>query len=134
MKKIEKYMPDIETAIQSNFNELAPVLEDTGWLPLILETGFSHNNTASPEYRLKNGKVTLRGRMDRVSNKLGVFSSTPVGARTSSDYYQGFSLPQQSSVANTVATVYAKPNGDLELVSAGNDTAVWLDGISFDVN
>lgn len=104
---------------------------DTGWLDLILKPGFSRGSTAIPQYRVKNGKVYFRGKLDRVANKLGVFSSTPVGARTGSDYYQGFSLSQQSSVANTSASIYAKPNGDLELVSAGNDTSVWLDAISF---
>ncbi|EAD4096330.1 hypothetical protein C5754_13620 [Listeria monocytogenes] len=104
---------------------------DTGWLNLILKPGFSRGSTAIPQYRVKNGKVYFRGKLDRVANKLGVFSSTPAGARTGNDYYQGFSLAQQSSVANICASVYAKPNGDLELVSAGNDTSVWLDAISF---
>ncbi|HCY9071879.1 TPA: hypothetical protein O2E65_001620 [Listeria monocytogenes] len=129
--EIVKGMSDAAQAINDNFSKVSAITEDTGWLNLILKPGFSCGSTAIPQYRVKNGKVSLRGKLDRVANKLGVFSSTPAGARTGSDYYQGFSLSQQSSVANTSASVYAKPNGDLELVSAGNDTSVWLDAISF---
>ncbi|EAC7181277.1 DUF2479 domain-containing protein [Listeria monocytogenes] len=122
--KADKALADAKAYVDEKFT-------DTGWLNLILKPGFSRGSTAIPQYRVKNGKVYFRGKLDRVANKLGVFSSTPAGARTGSDYYQGFSLAQQSSVANICASVYAKPNGDLELVSAGNDTSVWLDAISF---
>ncbi|ENH9561921.1 hypothetical protein ABW287_000474 [Listeria monocytogenes] len=128
--EIKKGMSDAAQVINSNFLKITSETGDTGWLDLPLKTNFSAG-TSKPQYRKIGNRVEVRGQLVRASDAKGIFCTLPVGFRTSSTYNQGFVQGQQTSGSGASALVYARPNGDLEVVSTTNDTAVWLDGIYF---
>ncbi|EAE5878550.1 hypothetical protein G0Q17_001797 [Listeria monocytogenes] len=103
---------------------------DSGWINLSLKAGFGNSSGDSvPQYRKIGNKVEVRGLLARTNDLKGSFCSIPVGYRTSSNYNQGFTQGQQSSAAGAVALIYVKASGDMEVVSAINNTSIWLDGI-----
>ncbi|EAD0080286.1 hypothetical protein AWI85_05945 [Listeria monocytogenes] len=128
--EIKKGMSDAAQVINSNFLKIASATDDSGWKDMSLKVNFSDSNgDAVPQYRKIGTKVEVRGLLIRVNDAKGVFFSVPVGYRTSSNYYQGFTQGQQSSTNEAVALIYVKANGDMEIVSTANNTGVWLDGI-----
>ncbi|MBC1459080.1 BppU family phage baseplate upper protein [Listeria newyorkensis] len=105
---------------------------DSGWLDLPLKTNYSAG-TAKPQYRKIGNVVYIRGLLVRVAGTAaGAFSTLPVGFRTSTNYVNGYKTAQQSSAVGSSATIYVKPNGDMEVLAIAVDTSsIWLDGIFF---
>ncbi|MBC1524437.1 BppU family phage baseplate upper protein [Listeria booriae] len=109
-------------------------LVDTGWTPLVLKSGFSAG-TSIPRYRKVGNEVRFRGLLVRSGNTTkGVFATMPEGFRTGDSYLEGFPGGQQTGVAGTTTLLYAKTNGDLELVSAVADSSVWLSTLRYDID
>ncbi|KGL44477.1 hypothetical protein EP56_07705 [Listeriaceae bacterium FSL A5-0209] len=105
---------------------------DSGWIDLPLKTNYSAG-TAKPQYRKIGNRVILRGLVNRVAGTpAGAFSTLPVGFRSSTSYVNGYKVAQQSGAIGSSATVYAKQNGDLEVLAIAVDASgFWLDGIEF---
>ncbi|MBC2163411.1 BppU family phage baseplate upper protein [Listeria booriae] len=108
-------------------------LADTGWKDLPLKSGFIADGS-TPQYRKIGSKVIYRGGVGRTAGAKGVFATAPVGFRTSDPYLEGFSQGQRTSADGASSLVYAKLNGDMEIVSATNTSTIWLSGIYYYVD
>lgn len=109
-------------------------LADTGWIPLVLKSGFSAG-TSIPRYRRIGNEVRFRGLLVRSGNTTkGVFATMPEGFRTGDSYLEGFPGGQQTGAAGASTLLYAKASGDLELVSAVADNSVWLSTLRYDID
>ncbi|MBC1290638.1 BppU family phage baseplate upper protein [Listeria booriae] len=106
---------------------------DTGWKDLPLKSGFVADGS-TPQYRKIGSKVIYRGGVGRTTGAKGVFATAPVGFRTSDPYLEGFNQGQRTSADGASSLVYAKLNGDMEIVSATNTSTIWLSGIYYYVD
>lgn len=116
--------------LNDNFQQLSPLLEDTGWIDIELLNGTT-TTKETLQFRLKNGIVHLRGAIGREAQVGTNIDISP--ARIPVEYAPSriyrYRVAQSSTVASEAAMVNITTEGYIQVVSRSNDTkATNLDG------
>lgn len=116
--------------LNDNFQQLAPLIEDTGWVDIELLNGTTTTKEIL-QFRLKNGIVHFRGALGKEAQVGTNIAISP--ARIPVEYAPSriyrYRVAQGSSVASEAAMVNITTEGYIQVVSRSNDTkATYLDG------
>ena len=123
----EKYMTPAK--VKMAIDEQRPI-EDTGWVNIPLNNGWTGLGGYTPQVRVLNKIMYFRGSLE--FPKVGRFGTVPIKPVTwrRSGFRQGL----HSTVTGAGATVYVNEGGSIELVAITQNSHLWLSGIQLPVD
>ena len=125
---------DIESAvslIQRVDDKINNFTEDTGWFPLVLESGITAASSAdTPMIRMVGSRVQIRGSIKGVSAYNTTISTLPVTLKPAADEVFTSSADDGSGGADQVTITIKADSGDI-IVSSGSMAATDAISLSF---
>ncbi|EOD7435745.1 BppU family phage baseplate upper protein [Enterococcus faecium] len=122
-------LKNFEDGLQIAGKEVATVPEDTGWVDLTANAGYSWGKQA--QIRRIGKHIMWRGALAGTTT-LGDITKLPSGFEPGGDYEMQFDLPRQSSDATQTARIYVRTDGTVGLIASTSATSnIFLSGISY---
>lgn len=124
-----------QDALNDNFEQLAPLVEDTGWMDVPLTQGAVTYSSNPAQYRIRGGDVEFRGAINGstypVDTSSAVYSALlPVTHSPAKEL--AFKVSLLSAVATDMASIYLGSDGKLKVVSStGPQKGIWLSSIRY---
>lgn len=118
--------------LNGNFEQLAPLLEDTGWVDIQTSNGFSwaHQGQA----RKIGNKVMMRGTLSstKALDIAKPFVILPENFRHNYAISYRFNVAAASGLISNVARIYVDQNGEMRVIAQTNtDMNIVLDQINY---